>query len=139
MGTRNARLEPSGTRVIAVKVDPDAQHLTAYIPEMNAPEVLANLEENGQAALAFARPADDRACQIKGEKVSIRPADPSERAMVQTQWDGLLGQLALVGIPREASQRWTTWPCLAVRLRVTAAFDQTPGPGAGAVLTGGVA
>lgn len=134
MGTRNARLEPNGVRVIAVKVDDDREHLVAYLPASAAALVLADLEANGQAALAFARPADDRACQIKGERVGIRDAEPSELALVQEQWAGLLGQLQMVGIPPVATQGWTTWPCVAVRLRVTAAFDQTPGPGAGSAL-----
>lgn len=134
MGTRNARLEPNGVRVIAVKVDDDREHLVAYLPASDAALVLADLEDNGQAALAFARPADDRACQIKGERVSIRDAEPSEMAFVQKQWAGLLDQLQMVGIPPVATQGWTTWPCVAVTLRVTAAFDQTPGPGAGSAL-----
>lgn len=134
MGTRNARLEPNGARVIAVKVLEDCEHLVAYVPVAGAELVLADLEANGQAALAFARPADDRACQIKGERVSIRDAEPSERAMVQQQWAGLLEQLQLVGIPPLATEAWSTWPCMAVTLRVTAAFDQTPGPGAGSAL-----
>jgi len=134
VGTRNARLEPNGARVIAVKVDADAQHLVAYVPTVDAEAVVADLEANGQAALAFARPADDRACQVKGACVSIRPAEPGERECVQAQWRGLLSQLAVVGIPPAATHRWTTWPCVAIRLRVTAAFDQTPGPDAGAPL-----
>jgi hypothetical protein len=134
MGTRNARLEPNGVRVIAVVVDADRQHLTAYVPAVDAAAVLADLNANGQVALAFARPADDRACQIKGERVSIRDAEPSERTRVQDQWQELVTQMQMVGIPPEATQGWTTWPCIAVRLRVTAAFDQTPGPGAGSRL-----
>lgn len=134
MGTRNARLEPNGVRVIAVMVDADRQHLTAYLPSLDAAAVLADLDANGQAALAFARPTDDRACQIKGECVSVRDAEPAERTRVQDQWQGLIAQLAMVGIPPEASHGWTSWPCVAVRLRVTAAFDQTPGPGAGSRL-----
>lgn len=134
MGTRNARLEPNGVRVIAVKVDDDREHLVAYLATSDAALVLADLEDNGQAALAFARPADDRACQIKGQRVSTRDAEPSEMAFVQKQWAGLLDQLQMVGIPPVATQGWTTWPCVAVRLRVTAAFDQTPGPGAGSAL-----
>ena len=134
MGTRNARLEPNGVRVIAVIADADRQHLTAYLPSADAAAVLADLDANGQAALAFARPADDRACQIKGECVSVRDAEPAERARVQDQWQGLVEQMAMVGIPPEATQGWSTWPCVAVRLRVTAAFDQTPGPGAGSRL-----
>jgi len=134
MATRNTRLEPNGVRVIAVFVDADRQHLTAYLPSVDAAAVLADLEANGQVALAFARPTDDRACQIKGERVSVRDAEPPELARVQDQWKRLVAQLAMVGIPPEATHGWATWPCVVVRLRVTAAFDQTPGPGAGSRL-----
>ena len=134
MGTCNARLEPSGARVVAVKVDDDHEHLYAYVTTADAGAVVANLEDNGQAALAFARPADDRACQIKGTFVSQRPAEPVELAEVQRQWNGFLAQLKMVGIPEAATARWTSWPCVVIRLRVTAAFDQTPGPDAGARL-----
>jgi hypothetical protein len=134
MGTRNARLEPSGARAVAVKVDDDGEHLDAYVTTTDLPAVIANLEDNGQAALAFARPADDRACQIKGTLVNRRPAEPAELAEVQRQWIGFLAQLNLVGIPEAATRRWASWPCVVIRLRVTAAFDQTPGPDAGARL-----
>jgi hypothetical protein len=33
-----------------------------------------------------------------------------------------------------AYESWQVWPCVAVRVRVTALFDQTPGPGAGQAL-----
>lgn len=134
MGTRDARLEPSGTRVIAVTIEDDQEHLNAYVTTADVRAVIANLEDNGQAALAFARPADDRACQIKGTFVSLRPAEPVELAEVQRQWNGFLAQLTLVGIPEAATARWSSWPCVVIRLRVTAAFDQTPGPDAGARL-----
>ena len=40
----------------------------------------------------------------------------------------------MVGLPRVATDGWVMWPAVAVRFRVNALFDQTPGPGAGAPL-----
>ncbi len=37
-------------------------------------------------------------------------------------------------MPGESTRVWRVWPAIAVRLRVTAVFDQTPGPQAGAAL-----
>ena len=54
--------------------------------------------------------------------------------MVIAQWERCLETFERVGIPRAASSSWMMWPCVAVRLRVTALFSQTPGPGAGAPL-----
>ena len=89
----------------------------------------------GQAALCFARPVDDHACQVKGTYVEARSATKAERAIVDAQWDQSLRQLEQIGIPRQLWAGYAVWPCVAVRVRVTEVFDQTPGPGAGARLT----
>ena len=135
IGTRNARLEPNGARVTAVRVEDEGRCLVAYIPKAATKSVLDDLQANGRAALSFARPADDRAVQVKGEFVSLRDAGADEESFVVAQWQGFLKQLDLIGLPGAGTATWTMWPCVAVRIRVTALFSQTPGPDAGAVLT----
>jgi hypothetical protein len=134
IGTRNERLEPNGARVAAVAVGKDRQHVIAYVPAVSAPRVLRDLQANGQAALAFARPVDDRAAQVKGEFVDSWTASEPERQIVDVQMRGTLGQLEAVGIPPTAMKNWVMWPCVAIRIRVNAVFDQTPGPKAGAAV-----
>ena len=134
IGTRNARLEPGAAYVGAARVEADRRHLTIYVPTVGAARVLADLEANGQAAIVFARPEDDRACQVKGTFVDARPAAAEEEAEVQRQFSGFLHQLSIIGMPGESSRVWQVWPATAVRLRVTAIFDQTPGPTAGSVI-----
>ncbi len=134
LGTRNDRLEPHAAYVGAALVDDDRQHLTIYVPTLAAGPVLDDLSANGQAAVVFARPEDDRACQVKGTFVAARPARDDEEALVRTQCDGFCRQLEIIGMPGESTRPWVVWPATAVRLRVTAVFDQTPGPQAGAPL-----
>jgi hypothetical protein len=131
IATRNERLEPSGGRVAAVRVDPDGRHLTAYLPKVAARSLIADLKSNQQVAVGFGRPSDDRACQVKGVFLTARAASARERALIDRQWEAFLVDLAQIGFPREVTQNWTTWPSIAIRLRVTALFGQTPGPGAG--------
>src|SRR5690349_19558841 len=83
LGTRNDRLEPNGVRVVAVAVEADGRHLVAYVPAEAAPQVLPDLESNGQAAVVFARPPDERACQVKGTFTGSRRASDAERASVE--------------------------------------------------------
>jgi hypothetical protein len=136
MGTRNNRLEPNGCRVIAVRVEEQGRHLVAFIPKASDPAVLNDLRDNGQAALSFARPMDDRAVQVKGEFVAERDADPGEQAFVLAQWDAGLKGLEIIGLPATAATTtWSKWPCVAITIRVTAVFSQTPGPDAGSVLS----
>jgi len=134
IGTRNEALQPNGARAIAVRVEPDGEHFVVYVARVAAARILPDLESNGQAAVGFGRPVDDRACQVKGVFVGARDATEDERAAVLAQWDGFLGSLEKIGIPRPATRTWVTWPAVAIRLRANALFDQTPGPGAGAPL-----
>lgn len=135
IGTRNARMEPNGCRVTAVMVEDQGRQLIAYLPKAATPAVLEDLRDNGQAALSFARPSDDRAVQVKGEFIDSRDADDNEQGFVLGQLQALLRQLEMIGIPAKASSNWKMWPCIVVRIRVTAIFSQTPGPDAGSVLS----
>jgi hypothetical protein len=136
IGTRNAALRPNGCRVTAVRVEDQGRHLVAYLPKAATPAVLEDLQSNGQAAVSFARPTDDRAVQVKGQFISSRDADASEEAFVLGQWQALLGELDVIGLAALTStSTWLMWPCVAVKIRVTAVFSQTPGPEAGAVLS----
>jgi hypothetical protein len=134
LGTRNAQMEPAGSRVTAVRVDPTGTHLVAYVPVASFIRVVHNLEDNGQAALVFGRPTDDRAYQVKGIFVDSREATPDEQPFAMAQWERLLVNLERIGLPRRLFSAWVTWPCIAVRVKVTALFSQTPGPGAGGSL-----
>lgn len=135
LGTRNSRLEPNGCRVTAVRVEDQGRNLVAFIPKAVDGAVFEDLRSNGQAALSFARPTDDRAVQVKGEFIDLWDANAEEERFAVAQWQELLKQLDLIGLPGAGTYTWSMWPCVAVRIRVTALFSQTPGPEAGSVLT----
>jgi hypothetical protein len=135
IGTRNERMEPNGCRVTALRVEDQGTHLIAYLPKAATQAVVQDLQTNGQAAISVARPADDRAVQVKGVFVSLRDAEPSEESFVMAQWDALKKQLDMIGFNASTSTTsWSIWPCVAVKIRVTNIYSQTPGPDAGAVL-----
>lgn len=134
IGTRNAQLEPNGVRVTAVQVEDDGAHLVAYVPAASAARVLPDLASNGHAALVFGRVTDDRACQVKAAFVAARAADDGDEGFVMAQWRSFTANLDLVGMPPPTTATWLVWPCIAVRLRATAIFNQTPGPDAGATI-----
>ena len=134
LGTRDGDLRPNGARALAVRVDQDGAHLNVYLSSVAAGRVLGDLESNGQAAVDFGRPTDDRACQVKGLFVRSWTATDGERPLIDVQWRGFGDKLEGIGIPRAAYGNWTTWPAVAIRLKVTALFEQTPGPQAGVPL-----
>lgn len=131
LGTRSESLEPAGARVAACRVEDDGKHVVAFVPKAASPEVFDNLRNNGRAALSFVRPADDRAIQLKGLMLFSWDATPDEEAFARAQWDGFLAHLAAIGLPGAATSSWRMFPCVSVRIKVQAVFDQTPGPAAG--------
>ena len=134
VGTRNAGLEPSGARGLALKVDEDGSHVEVYVAEVASRRILPDLEANGQIAVSVGRPRDDRACQVKGVFVAARRADDTERPVVIDQWERFRSALEYIGISRQVTMEWVSWPAVALRLKVTAVFEQTPGPGAGVAI-----
>ena len=131
IGTRNQRLEPNGARALAVKVEEDGAHFVVFLAKVAATRVLPDLKANGFAAVTVGRPVDERACQVKGTFVSARAAKASERQEIVAQFEGFRDQLQAIGVPRDGSRQWLTWPAVAIRLKVTAVFNQTPGADAG--------
>lgn len=134
IGTRTSRLEPNGARALAVKVEDDRLHLIVYLADVAARRVVPDLRANSAIAVGFARPIDERACQIKGIFVDVRPAAGDERRLVEEQVDGFRTNLEHIGIPRIGTSGWITWPAMAIRFRATTIFEQTPGPDAGTLV-----
>ena len=130
-GTRDAALRPDGARVYALRIHEDRERLTAYFHAKAAPAMRRNLADCPLLALSVDRPNDSRACQLKGTFLGSRRGRASERALVEQQVDGFLTQLEAIGIPRAMTAGWLYWPCVAVEMRVTELYEQTPGPGAG--------
>jgi hypothetical protein len=133
IGTRNAALEPNGARAVALRVDDDGIHVVVYVAKAAVKRLMSDLESNGQAAVTFVRPVDERATQLKGTFVSVRPAKANERALVMEQWEGFLRSLQAIGIPRTNLTKWTTWPAVAIRLRTTRGIAESGKPARGAI------
>lgn len=134
-GTRDQKLAPSGCRVAGVKVEDDGRHVVVFLPKAASPRVFENLRANGRGAISLARPTDDRAVQVKGLMLFSWDAKPNEETFARGQWTGFLAQLDAIGLPGAATSSWKIFPCVAVRIKVTAVFNQTPGRDAGAALS----
>ena len=134
IGSRDAGLRPNGARALAVSVEEDGEHLVVYAADVAAARILGDLQSNGCMSVLVGRPVDDRSVQVKGTFAGVRPAAVEERPLVEAQWTGYLTQLERIGIPRAGMAAWVTWPAMGLRMRVTALFEGTPGPQAGAPL-----
>jgi hypothetical protein len=134
VGTRDQALNPECVPAIGSRVNRDRRTLTVFVPRALAGATLANLEDNGQVAINFARPSDDKTMQVKGRSRGVREATDADRPTQELARGGLVEQLAGVGLPRALGRRMTWWPSVAIDIEVADVFVQTPGPGAGARL-----
>ena len=134
LATRDDELQPDGAWAWAAQVDADGERLTLFVYEGSAEGSLRNLRAHPEIAAVFDRPTDHRACQVKGLFEAARPARDDERALVEGQVAATSRELEAIGIPPALTAGWKTWPCVAIRLRVTHLFEQTPGPGTGGPL-----
>ena len=134
VGTRDGKLEPDGAVAWAVRVHESGDRLTVFLHEIAAREMLRNLKSHPEIAIDLDQPTSHRACQVKGTYRSSRRARPEERALVVRQLEGFAADLEAIGIPRRMTEGWKVWPCMALEVRVTQLFEQTPGPGTGGPL-----
>ena len=131
VATRDDELQPDGAVAWAASVHENRSHLTVFLPESSGRAMLRNLKVHPEIAIVFDKATSHRACQVKGRFASTRRSKVAERAEVERQLDGLFMDLEAIGIPRAMAAGWKIWPCVAIDLRVTQLFEQTPGPGAG--------
>ena len=136
IGTRDGQLRPAVTRAVGLRVWPGGSQLTLYLAEATSRACVANLRENGKLAVTFSRPATHETVQIKGSVREVREATPEERPFVEDYRERFAQNLAPAGLPPRLTRRLRCWPAFAVDLEIEAVFAQTPGPGAGARMSG---
>ncbi len=131
-GTRDKELVPHVHRVSGWRCSPDRKTITCLIPEEFAPDLMSSLEDNGQFALTVCEVPSHETYQFKGDYVSSRPSDETDRA----DFERCRGRFAerivmLFGFAEEACRAFVPRPSIAVTFQVREIFVQTPGPAAG--------
>lgn len=139
VGTRSADLEPESVIGFGLRAERGASEVTVFIAAPLSGAALAHLRDNGQIAISLTDPTTNRAMQLKGGWIGERRTTDDDRAFLERYREQLTRQLAIVGVPRSVTRRFTWWPAVALRVQVTQVFDQTPGPAAGRVCTDAIA
>ena len=135
VATRDASLVPDEVMASAAHLSEDGGRLTVYLPVATSATSVANLRENGAIAVALSEPLTHRTVQLKGRAGEIRPARDDEREAVLRHAASFDAQVEAIGLPPAVVRRRTKWPCHAVTFEVDGAWEQTPGPHAGAPLS----
>jgi hypothetical protein len=138
IGTRDGALQPAHVMAVGAVVHDDRQTVTVFAPAARAERALRDLAANGRMALGVSL-ASHEAYQLKGTYVSSRPTDAADRARQEAYRAALLASALEAGYPealaRPLTQGFAYTPGVAITFRTEEVFQQTPGPGAGTLLS----
>jgi len=139
IASRDAEHLPNLVRGVGHRVEPGGE-ITVFASRVDGAGVLENLRDNGAIAVVFSQPSTHRTVQMKGDGVAVAPATAADLETVERCCAAMAAELTSVGYGTVfAHQLLACEPqdVVAVRFVPECAFDQTPGPRAGAPLAAG--
>lgn len=135
--SRDARNVPRIGRCLGCRVSADRRTVTVFVAASQYGAFFDALAASRAIAVVFSLPSTHRTLQLKGVDAAVAPPAPADAGLVARHVESFVEELAALGYPREVV-RAAHW-CESAELRAVAftpaaAFEQTPGPGAGAPL-----
>ena len=115
----------------------DGGELTVYVARSQSRQLLQDVAATGQIAVVFSEPMSHRTVQVKARDVELRSAVDSDAPVLQRYLRSMEHEIGNVG--QSAAFVQAMLACrlddvVAIRLRPSEAYDQTPGPKAGSAL-----
>jgi hypothetical protein len=137
--SRDAGNVPDMVRCLACRVAADRRRVTVFLLASQCGAMLGDFAANGAIAFVASQPSTHRTVQLKATDAVVGTPQPGDEELVARQHAGFEADLVKLGyapaLPRTLVAN--DWPdVVAVTFTPTAAFVQTPGPGAGAPLAG---
>jgi hypothetical protein len=137
VGSRDAARRPTLMRAVGSRIAAQGREVTVYLSRPQSRQVLDDIAANGQVAVVFSEPSTHRALQLKASRATLRPARPDEAPLLARYLASMEHEIRQVGFPAEVTRAMLACrleEVVAVTFEPEQAFDQTPGPRAGAPL-----
>lgn len=139
VASRLAGNRPELGRALGCRVAADRRRVTLLVPGAQLAPLIAALRESRAIAVVFSQPSTHRTIQLKGTDAALEPIAPGDLELSARWADSFVVALAPYGIGEDLVRAFL-WcdpaELVAVSFTPCAAFQQTPGPGAGAPLAG---
>ncbi|MDP1933081.1 MAG: hypothetical protein Q8L60_16635 [Gammaproteobacteria bacterium] len=123
-----------GCRVSRSSNGAGVDEVCVFLSESRSANVLRDLRDGGAFSVVFSRPTTHRTVQLKAVAVRIEPLQPGDQALIDRYGLRASGELISLGYPPAFSQALMApgiTDAVCVCFVPNAAFDQTPGAGAG--------
>lgn len=136
VGTRDAALRPHVMRAAGCRLSDDRRRLLLLMPAASGAEVLADLRANRRIAVVFSEPTTHRTLQVKGVDAEVAECTPDERELAVPYRARFADEIAQLGFGPAvaATLLGGDEPLASIRFTIAEAYEQTPGPAAGARL-----
>jgi len=137
VASRDAALRPSVMRAVGATIAPDGREITVFLARSQSRQLLQDLAASGQIAVVFSSPTSHRTVQVKAGGVTGRPATADDLPLLQRYLASMEWELCTIGYKAELVHSMLAFrldDLVAISFQPETAFDQTPGPRAGAAL-----
>ena len=133
VATRNSECVPDVVRGCGCRVSRDRRRITVLVEPGRADTLLGDIAANGMIAVVFSQPSTHRTIQLKGSDARIVKVTAADRAIAARHLRDWSEDLCRIGYTPEFANavRGDVPRLAAIAFTPSAAFQQTPGPGAG--------
>jgi len=137
VATADAQRQPSLVRALGCRLSADRRELTLLLARSRSAPVIARLQANPAVAVVFSQPSTHRTLQLKADEAALVPTADGDAALAAAYLERMLPELARVGMSEAFTRAFLAFAeddLVALRLRPTVAYSQSPGPQAGQLL-----
>jgi hypothetical protein len=133
VASRNADLVADVVRGCGCRVSRNRREVTVLVEPSRAGTLLDDIAANGMIAVVFSQPSTHRTIQLKGSDARVVAVAAADRAVAARHLRAWTDDLCRIGYRADFADAVRGRPerIVAIRFTPTAAFQQTPGPGAG--------
>lgn len=140
VASRDQALRPSLMRAVGSHVAADGGSITVYLSRRQSRQLILDVAATGHVAVVFSQPATHKTVQVKATRAVLRNAEPADEAVLARYLASMEQEIARVGYGPPMTRAMLAHrleDVVAVTFEPELAFDQTPGPKAGAALAAG--
>jgi hypothetical protein len=137
VAARDESNQPSIAKGLAVRVRADRRTIEVFVDAERSGPLLRDVLAGSPPAFVCSQPSSHRTIQLKGDRAVIEPTTPDDTRLVTAKVDAVVAHIAPLGYRQEGLRSYFGFNAAALTkivFVVSAAFAQTPGPGAGARL-----
>jgi len=140
VASHDDRLRPSIMRAVGSRVEAGGQDITVFLARRQSRQLVQDLAATGRIAVVFSSPSTHRSLQLKASRLEMRAAVAADAPVLAAYLASMEDEIQQVGFGPRTTRAMLAHrldDLVAVRFTPEQAFDQTPGPRAGAALGSG--